>query len=281
MDINEVQHGRDSWFGRRKRLGWRVTRRFRSLSPIDRVHIDDFPYPQYAYGVLVSCMQARMLGQPSVTVVEFGLAGGNGLVALEQAANEIGPSLNVEVDVLGFDSGEGMPASRDTRDMVYWYRPGAFKMDIERLRSRLTTARLFLGPVEERVSDALGTLRGPVGFCSFDLDYYTASVSALQIFDAPSSARLPRVLIYADDIFGWHDLNVMCSDVGEERAFADFNRDHDLVKIHPIRGLRFKRPVPALWNEKMFALHDFAHPEYDTPINPNRLQEASSLLRLQ
>lgn len=281
MDVGEIQGSRTAWFSRRKRLVWRATRRFRSLDSVQRVHLDDYVYPHYAYGVLVSCMQARMLGFDRVTVIEFGVAGGNGLVALESASAEIGPQVGVTVDVLGFDTGEGMPSSDDPKDVVYWFRPAAFKMDVARLQRRLTTARLVLGRIEDTVAEATRELDGPIGFCALDMDYYSATVSALSIFDADQSTRLPRVLLYADDIFGYHDLNVMSTDVGEERAIADFNESHDRIRIGSIRGLRHKRPIPAMWNDKMFALHDFDHPLYNEPINPATLDQAEAMLHLR
>jgi hypothetical protein len=281
IEVSEVQQRRDAWFSRRRRYVRQATRGWRQLDPVDRAHLDEYPYPYYAYSVLVSCMQARMLGHEAVTVIEFGVAGGNGLVALERAAGEIGDQLGVHVDVLGFDNAEGMPPSEEPEDMIYWYRPGAFEMDTVRLRAKLSRARLFLGRVEETISEATASLRGPIGFCSLDLDYYSATTQALKVFDAPHETRLPRVLLYADDIFGWYDLNIMGASVGEERAFAEFNADHKDLRIDAVRGLRHKRPVPAMWNEKMFALHDLTHPGYDTPINPVSADQRAALLSLQ
>jgi len=281
MEVIEAQRRKNLWFSRRRRLLLKVVQKFWTPSVIDRVHLDYFPYPHYAYGVYVSCMQARMLGHSVTTVIEFGVAGGNGLIALENAALQIGSALDVEVDVLGFDNGEGMPPSSDVRDMVYWYRPTAFKMDFPRLKERLKKARLFIGLIHETVVEATRNLRGPIGFCSFDMDYYTATADALRIFDAPSETRQPRVMIYADDIFGVHDLNIVCSSVGEERAFADFNATHPDLKIQTVRGLRHKRPVVAKWNDQMFALHDFAHPFYNTPINPASPTVSTELNRLR
>lgn len=203
------------------------------------------------------------------------------MVALEDCAAQIGDALDVKVDVFGFDNGDGMPPATDSKDMIYWYRPTAFKMDIPRLRARLKQARLFIGLVEDTVVQATRDIRGPIGFCSFDMDYYSATAASLRIFDAAPETRQPRVIIYADDIFGYHDLNIVCKDVGEERAFLEFNDAHSHLKIHPIRGLRYKRPVPAMWNDKMFALHDFSHPDYNTPINPNDPSAATEMNRLR
>ncbi|QEH79961.1 hypothetical protein EIK56_18210 [Sphingomonas sp. C8-2] len=281
MEVREVQQRRDAWMSRRKRFTAKALSKFRPLGAVDRVHLDLYPRPHYAYGVLLACMQAKMLGHSATTVIEFGVAGGNGLVALESCAAEIGDALGVEVDVLGFDNGEGMPPSSNPKDMVYWYLPSAFAMDIPKLQSRLTKARLFIGMIEDTVQEATRNLRGPIGFCSFDMDYYSATVAALRIFDAPAETRQPRVTIYADDIFGHHDLNIVCDDVGEDRAFAEFNAAHASQKIQPIRGLRYKRPVAALWNDKMYALHDFAHPDYNTPVNPNEASVATRLNSLK
>jgi hypothetical protein len=229
------------WMGRRQRLILELRKRLGFLGVIDRVHLDLFPYPQYAYGVYIACLQANMLGVRRTTVMEFGVAGGNGLIALESAADFIGRELGISVQVIGFDTGEGMPPSDDYRDIVYWYRPGDYRMDVERLKARLRGARLVIGDIRETVEHALSGGDGPVGFW---------------------------VVIYADDIFGLHDLNLMCEDVGEERAFREFNDTHPRQRILPIRGLRYKRPFPAKWNDMMFVHHDFAHPDYNTPINP-------------
>src|SRR5690606_4085480 len=42
--------------------------------------------PQYAYGIHRACDLARKLGIPRITAIELGVAGGNGLVAMEANA---------------------------------------------------------------------------------------------------------------------------------------------------------------------------------------------------
>lgn len=279
--IADAQAARVRWFSRRQRLLTRLMGPFARLSVLDRIHFDKYSYPQYAYGVYFACMQARMLGHEATTVIEFGVAGGNGLVALEKAASEVGDFFGVRVAVIGFDNGAGLPASEDLRDMIYWYQPTAFAMDEQGLRCRLNSATLHIGRITDTLDEALGDLKGPIGFCAFDMDYYSSTRDALKIFEAPTATRQPRVLIYADDIFGYHDLNVTSCDVGEEFAFEEFNNRHSDAKIRPVRGLRYKRPVPAMWNDKIFALHDFSHPDYSRPINPNEPEHATELSSLR
>ena len=60
-------------------------------------------FHQYAYGVLGAVDLAARLGLPTVTVLELGVAGGNGLVELERLALEVGRERDVVLRVVGFD----------------------------------------------------------------------------------------------------------------------------------------------------------------------------------
>ena len=58
----------------------------------------------------------------------------------------------VEITVFGFDTGEGMPAPADYRDLPYLWQADCFKMDQEKLKARLKSARLVMGPVDKTLS---------------------------------------------------------------------------------------------------------------------------------
>src|SRR5579863_6320911 len=45
--------------------------------------------PQYAWGTVMAAAQARALKQSDCSVIEFGVAGGNGLLALQGIAAEV------------------------------------------------------------------------------------------------------------------------------------------------------------------------------------------------
>jgi hypothetical protein len=98
--ILSIQNAKNRLMGRNplRRLALKLGAVLGLLGVPDRAYLDRFPYPHYAYGVFVACLQARMLNFPRITVIEFGVAGRNGLVALEMAAREIGGALSVEVD---------------------------------------------------------------------------------------------------------------------------------------------------------------------------------------
>jgi hypothetical protein len=107
-----------------------------------RVAYGIFPYPHYAYGVYWAATLAVRLGIPRISIAEFGVAGGRGLIALESSSREIEEALGVGIDVVGFDSGRGMPEPVDYRDLPHIWNAGFYLMDEGKLRARLKKARL-------------------------------------------------------------------------------------------------------------------------------------------
>jgi hypothetical protein len=130
-----------------------------------------YPYPHYAYGVYWAAFNARQLGLERMAAIEFGVAGGRGLIALQKCSAEISKALGIGIDVVGFDSGEGMPKPIDYRDLPHVWREGFFPMDQDKLREQLDGAQLVLGDVERTVAEWAKAPHAPVGFISFDLDY--------------------------------------------------------------------------------------------------------------
>jgi hypothetical protein len=245
--------------------GFRAFYRRLPLVSLDhRIRYDLTVRPHYTYGVFSAARLASRLDLPAVSVVEFGVAGGAGLVALEAIAAEIAESFGIRIDVVGFDSGKGLPAPRDYRDAPHAWQSGYYRMDQAALQSRLRpSTTLVLGDVQDTASEWAHTSAAPVGFVAFDLDYYSSTMNAFKIFD--SRAHLPRVFCYFDDVFS----DIICHNehIGELRAIRDFNEQHATMKICPLHGLRNFREKPASWNDQIYVLHDFAHELYCTNIS--------------
>lgn len=232
----------------------------------DKVHYGVFPYRHYAYGVYWSAVLAARLKKPRMTAIEFGVAGGRGLIRLERIASEVSKALGVEIDVVGFDTGNGMPPPVDYRDLPHIWNTGFYKMEEAKLRSQLKNATLKLGDVRETVPQWCGSdRRAPVGFVSFDLDYYSSTKAALTIFDGSSEAHLPRVHCYFDDLAS-NDLGCMNEYVGEHLAIAEFNEAHEHRKICRVEQLRLSRSRWESWQDRIYAFHDFLHPDYTTMV---------------
>ena len=63
--------------------------------------------PPYTWGVLHGAFLAKNLGYQRISVAEFGVAGGQGLIRLENAAALIEEAFELKIDVYGFDTGVG------------------------------------------------------------------------------------------------------------------------------------------------------------------------------
>jgi hypothetical protein len=219
--------------------------------------------PHYVWSTLRAARTAKDLGHASVSVAELGVAGGNGLLALERAAADASRLVGIDDAVCGFDTGTGMPEPVDERDLPYLIREGYFPMDQGALRRRLDRASLVLGPVAETVRTWRGDGHPPLGFAAFDLDYYSSTVDALRLLEGDDHL-LPRVVCYFDDVLGyaWSDFN------GARAAIADFNRDHQRRKVGAVHGLRYSlagSEFAASWPEKIYLAHLFDHPRYRDP----------------
>ena len=242
----------------------RVLKRVPGLSYLTRSYFDAVDYPQYAYGVLLACLQAKALGFARTTVIEFGVAGGNGLLAMGTAGREIGGALGLAVDVVGFDTGAGLPPSADLRDLPYWYGHGDYRMDVDALKRRLGDCELVLGDIAEtlpRFLDSFGD-RGPIGFCSVDVDYYSSTRSALDVLVGVPHTRLPRVLCYFDDI-QVGDLAYVTPRTGQLAAIHAFNAAKPGGELAKVDAVRHNRPIEAPWNDVIYVYQDFAHPLFD------------------
>lgn len=223
-----------------------------------KLDLDLYPRPHYAYGLWRAALLARALEISTISAIEFGVGSGHGLLALEQLAEEISRHVGVEIKTTGFDVGTGLPEPESYRDLPYLWRGGFYPMDEAKLRATLQRSELVIGEVKDTVPSRV---LPPVGFVSFDLDYYRSTRDAFAIFCAPT---LPRVICYFDDTLNADALQNEFT--GELLAIREFNDCHENMKIAQIRGLRASRSIPAAWNEKMYALHQFDHPLYDRHI---------------
>lgn len=220
-------------------------------------------YRPYAWGVLQGVALAKVLGHPRVSVVEFGVAGGSGLLCLERIAELVEQKTNVGIDVYGFDAGKGLPKATDYRDLQYMWEEGDFSMDESQLQPRLKRAQLRLGLVEQTVPEFVRTSFPPVAFISFDLDLYSGTKQAFRLLEADAGRLLPRVFCYFDDTMGfsYNDFT------GERLAIHEFNREHAMRKLAPIYGLKWFVPQEHFndrWIEMLQIAHLFDHPSYGT-----------------
>ena len=127
----------------------------------------------------------RYMGRKRVTVCEFGVATGNGLLAMVDLAARLGPETGIEYRIVGFDTGTGLPTIGGYEDHPELWSSGDFAMNNkEQLTQRLNgRAELFLGDIKDNVSGFIASLSvdAPLGFIAVDVDIYSATRSALRL----------------------------------------------------------------------------------------------------
>jgi hypothetical protein len=245
--------------------GWRTLWKNLQFGSIEtRVNYAIWDRPNYAYGIYRAADLARRLNLRAISVAEFGVAGGNGLIAMERIADAIGKHMGIDIAVYGFDSGEGMPQPEGYKDLPFYWQPSFYKMDVEKLKPRLTRAKLFLGEVGDTIPRLFEQPIAPLGFLSFDLDYYSSTKRAFSVFEGSADTRLPRIYCYFDDITS--EIGCYNEFIGELCAIREFNEAHETKKIAHLHGLEWMLPRRESWQLKIYVMHDFAHPQYETYI---------------
>ncbi|MGH8538692.1 MAG: hypothetical protein ACREXM_20190 [Gammaproteobacteria bacterium] len=209
-----------------------------------------------------------------MSLIEFGVAGGNGLVALDLIAQRIERIFGIGAQVYGFDTGAGLPASQDLRDCPNLFAGGDYPMDVAKLRSRLTRSELILGKIDETLPAFMAKSGfAPVAFVSVDVDLYTSAKHALRLLDGEAKMLLPRIHCYFDDITGF----TYTPYNGERLAIEEFNQEHPSRKISPIFGARHYVPKPFAderWVDKLFMAHILDHELYSRPDGLTRIPRA-------
>jgi hypothetical protein len=204
-------------------------------------------------GIFFAAEQAKRLHRPEICVIEFGVGEGGGLLAMQALAALAQREVGIRIRVCGFDLGTGLPATSDLRDHPDYWRAGQYRMG-NNLEHRLgPDTRLILGDVAETVPNFVRELRAPIGFVAVDLDYYSSTQAALQVFALPDRQMLPHTPIYCDDTqqFFNHEY------AGELLAIREFNSVSGPVKIDRWRGLKSMTAFPdSPWLDAMYMAHE-------------------------
>lgn len=225
-----------------------------------RKRILGYERAHYYYCMLNAVRLAKALGMDRISVLEFGVAGGNGLLEIERISNKLKKAYSIQIDIYGFDTGEGLPKPTDYRDLPYQWQEGFFAMDKAELKKRLSTANLVFGDIAETVAPFLARKDlSPIGAIMFDLDYYSSTKASFEIFNSKRrDIYLPRIQCYFDDL-------ATIDSVGVRAALTEFNAAQDDRKIEHPMHLSFQQDY-QYFGWKIYEYHDFKHPDYQRPL---------------
>lgn len=221
---------------------------------------DALPYAAYAVGLLVAAKYAAHAGNSGFAAVEFGVAGGNGLLALSRYAELTSRLTGLGIKVVGFDSGAGLPESEDLRDASWLWSLGDFPCDLELLRNRLSDGTdLIVGRIEDTFPRWLQDSGAPpVGFLSIDVDYYSGTKAICAALGAAhTSSILPMIECYFDDCLRY----LVPRRVGEAAAIDEFNSAYGQRFFDRDDWLCEGRPfAERLWLRRMHTFYSLDHP---------------------
>lgn len=225
----------------------------------------------YAYCCYHAAVLASKLGHDRMSVIEFGCAGGAGLLQLESICYKVSAITGVEIDIFGFDTGDGLPEPKDYKDLPYHWQKGFFKMKKDVLEPKLQKSNIIYGNVEETIDSFIKKYNPSVIGCVFhDFDYYSSTKASFQLFKENESRFLPRSFHYFDDIIG-SEIELYNSWTGERLAINEFNDENDLRKFDMCFHLLAKKNVQC-WYHQIRILHMFTHPLYCQFISSDNQQ---------
>ncbi len=223
--------------------------------------------PAYGWCLYYAAEEAKRLGHKALTVVELGVAGGDGLLSLCQHRRDIEKLFGIEIVVVGFDTGAGLPISDDSRDLLYCWPPGSFEMDRNALEKRLDgQAQLVIGDVARTGAHWSAEPEAPLGAIMFDLDFYSSTMAAFSLLT--KQHVLPRIWCYFDDISGGPD-NDYSDFIGVREAIREFNLDPENrgLRDHLSPAYAFRGLVPEAWHDQIYVYHRLSHPDYNTCLS--------------
>ncbi len=223
-----------------------------------KVKYDLVPREAYAYGILAAADYAIQNNIKKITIIEFGVAAGNGLLNMCYIANKVNKLTGVEFQILGFDSGAGMPEPIDYRDHPEKYFTGDFPLvdRKELIKNMPSNCKLVLGKISDSLVDIEKICTSPIGFVSVDVDYYSSTIDCLKIFNLSSNNYLPYVFTYFDDIYDIDD-NEYCGELLAINEFNALNEKRKIVKATLLNQTRIFRRSP--WTHQIYLTHIFNH----------------------
>lgn len=215
------------------------------------------PRMHYARCMWDAIEEAKKLGYEAVSVIEFGVAGGNGLINCEFHAKELGRIFDIKVEVYGFDSAQGLPMQNlGYKDMIHIWQGGSYHMNPNMLEERLQFAQLVIGDINETAKSFIDEYSpAPIGCILVDVDYYSSTVPIMRLLEQKEHENfLPRIYMYFDDVSPQYEFS------GETLAIKEFNQRNMDMKIAPENTFII---VPEM---KSKICHRFTHDKYNTPL---------------
>ena len=221
--------------------------------------------PHYESILYEACLESKKLGIKNVSVLELGVAGGAGILALEKYKKRIEKVLDMSIEVYGFDTGEGLPKIEMNEDLPFLWKEGLYNIDKTALENKIKS-KIFYGDVKNTIDDFIKINKNKVCCIFFDLDLYTSTINFLNQIPKIEEHLLPRVLCYFDDVYVFE--NYINQFNGVFKAIDEFNANLSDFKLgYSVDHFKdFKFPLAKT---SIYTLHSFKNNLYKKYISSN------------
>lgn len=271
-----------SWLGPLLRSVVKATSGVYNFSPQFKLDMQVVERPHYAWCMMRAAELGRILGHERISAIEFGVAGGNGLVFMCDYAKEVEKATGVKVVCYGFDTGKGMPPPEGAADLPYWFAEKQYRMEFDKLKERIPEGTLILGNIQESIGDFLDEHSPPpIGVIFNDTDYWSSTRESFRLFDqvvARPENFLPRMFMYFDDIIG-SEMEMYGPCNGQLKAIESYNSSQSGVRIHRNQNLLNK--IQYSWRWQIYYAHLFNHPDYERYIGGVRQESLEAALKIK
>ena len=219
--------------------------------------------PHYESLIYETSKNAIKLGFNEISVVELGVAGGNGIKSILKYKRKIEKILDIKINIVGFDTGTGLPNSDLKEDLPYFWKQGDYtNINLKDLEKEDSSIKIYEGNISSTIDKYILENKIKIGLIFFDLDLYSSTKLFLDKIPALSEKKLllPRVFCYFDDLFvadyTLNDIN------GEPLAIKEFNNQFKKIKLGKTFDhiTDFKFPLAK---GQIYTLHDFENENYN------------------
>lgn len=200
--------------------------------------------PQYYLGIKRAFDYANQLGLSQFSILEFGVAEGNGILLLENLVNAVQTDKkyrDFDVQIIGFDTFEGLPTVESAVDGKSVWSTGDYPSNLELLQSLVSPelVQLKKGLFGDTIPACTDLLQAyPPLFIINDSDLYHSTVS---IFEGLFPDLVPSISYwYFDDMA----LNAFSEHVGERRAINEFNAQDEFGYEFVLDYKAANEPIP-------------------------------------
>ena len=222
--------------------------------------------PHYETLIYETSKNAIKLGYNEINIIELGVAGGDGIRSLVKYKKKIEKILKIKINIIGFDTGTGLPETNYKQDLPFFWKKGDYtNQNLSKLEKDFSNVKIYQGNISSTLVEFINQNKKKIGLIIFDLDLYSSTKLFLNKIPELSKKNLllPRTFCYFDDLF----LADYCLDDtnGEPLAISEFNikfKEFKLGKYFDhINDFKF-----PLAKGQIYTLHDLNNVDYEKYI---------------